>query len=329
MSKGVAFMASEKRLCPKCGKEKSVKSAFYYSHSSMNTATNQMTICKSCLKDIYAEQLGKTRDVKQAIYNTCMLLDVYFDDGMLETAKEKGADGVLQAYLTPINSLSQYKGLSFLDSPCFAINKSGASKSLEDLLDTEPVPEEFQDKWGTGFTMQEVRMLEKAENELSADKNTKFNSAKQYVRIAAMHLVRHNLALQNGNATEAEKYFKAYDAAMKSGELTPSALAKNNTTDKLGSFSEFSLMTEECTDLSDVFNILPKYVERPKDKVDIAIWFQQNYLEKTAGKPISKYRDIYSFYDTWIKDANVSKTTMDTAYEDAIDNMESHYTLEE
>lgn len=306
----MATKTTNKKVCSKCGKAK-VNNSYYQSNSSINQATGTMPICKDCTLELYKEEYRHFNDITLAIHSCCQMLDVYYDKKYVTTAINSKKE-IFPSYITQVNSLKQCKNKTYKNNPIDVKEEMRQSDNS--------VSEEMIDKWGDTFTASEIKLLESEEKRLSEDVNTKYSSSRQFLKLAVINYVRSLLASQRGDVDEAKDYTKLYADVMKMGEFTPSALSKNSIADKISSFSEASLMVEECVDVVELHKLLPNYMIQPKDNIDKVLWYLVAYMERVLGKPVSTYEDIYAFYKKMENIAGVTLDEKEEVDEDFIPN---------
>lgn len=281
-----------RKLCSNCHKWKPF-TRFFTSYNKLNSDTRRHHICIECMTDIIEQ--GKTYKEKlENFKQLCEDVDIYCDEKVFEQMLKRNVDEKntvrksIGEYFRNINL--NYSEKRFSDSPCFGqVDKKA--------LTYDKVEQHLIEKWGENFKPYEYGMLEKAYDELAADKMMKYSSSKQYLKLAAMLYVRAQTAIQENNPQEAEKYMKQYNDVMKNGEFMPSLLAKNSTAESLGSFAELAKMVEEVDDFVSLLQILPEYVLEPHDEVDKLLWYYIQSVQKTQNMPLSDYADIYKFFE--------------------------------
>ena len=103
--------------CRCCGKEKSIKeNHFYLSASNLNKVDGLIPICKACLEAQYIKYLtDENGNEKYAMYKLCRWVDAVWAIGGWEGAKSSKSK-IWKMYFQKINSLKQYKDLTFIDS---------------------------------------------------------------------------------------------------------------------------------------------------------------------------------------------------------------------
>lgn len=168
LKNGVKIMAKKPTLtCLCCGKELPLES-FYKSQSPMFKATGKCPICKSCMLDIYEENLQFYKDADLALYKTLYSLDYVYD---LKLAKRAMIDcyntdkHLLKTVMSNIN-LIQFKNKTAKDSPpknLWDIPDEDFEKfELEDLELPEPIliSKEMLQRWGEGRPNEDYLFLQ-------------------------------------------------------------------------------------------------------------------------------------------------------------------------
>ena len=114
---------------------------FYKSFSIINQYTGHLSVCKTCLGEIFSKIIDDCGNGEMALYKMAGILDIYYNTKLylraVEQARTQGSN-VLGIYMTLINSLPQYRGKTFNDSPETDIDniqqKIDIHKNLEDKL---------------------------------------------------------------------------------------------------------------------------------------------------------------------------------------------------
>lgn len=146
------------------------KTKFYKSYSVLNKYRMVQAICKDCLIEIYKDLVNEYKSEDKALYRLCMLLDVYYDEKMVVTCKEKSKESGkdLPLEYMPKLSLKQYANKSFIDSNKMELNEKKIVEN-EDVKKEEkstkknkkPVvtPEMIQ-RWGDNLEENDYLFLE-------------------------------------------------------------------------------------------------------------------------------------------------------------------------
>lgn len=168
LKNGVRIMAKKPTLmCLCCGKELPLTD-FYKSQSPMFKATGKCPICKSCMLDIYEENLQFYKDADLALYKTLYSLDYVYD---LKLAKRAMIDcyntdkHLLKTVMSNIN-LIQFKNKTAKDSPPKNLwdipEDDFTSFELEELELPEPIliSKEMLQRWGEGRPNEDYLFLQ-------------------------------------------------------------------------------------------------------------------------------------------------------------------------
>ena len=182
--------------CNCCNEEKEAKE-FYTSQSPMFRATRKLPICKSCMLDIYEENLNFYKNEEKALYKTLFSLDICYD---MKLAKRALIDTyntdkhILKAYMSSIN-LKNYKDKTAKDSPPFNIWDIPEEKfntyELEDIQPPEPIliSKEIIQRWGGGRSNEDYMFLQdEYENMCATYGNKNPYSLSSYEQIALYRL---------------------------------------------------------------------------------------------------------------------------------------------
>lgn len=86
----------------------------------------------------------------------------------------------------------------------------------------------------------------------------------------------------------------------KQGKITPEQLT---TADLSQGIDDFASLVREVEKAVDIIPILPEFVERPKDKVDMVIYHYINYARKLHSLPTVEYNEVYDFYNKMVEEA--------------------------
>lgn len=171
---------NNKLTCTRCGAEKVPTTGFYLSHSLMYKHNKgRMPICKDCVVEKFRELKNEYNDDKKALYHLTMMLDVYFNEELVESAYKQcgdsttNEDGLVKIYFQKVNSLMQYKGKNSIQSDKLILDMN-ILNNLEnqyklDLEEKKKNKEIYDDivndpdiikRWGTGWKAEEYKELE-------------------------------------------------------------------------------------------------------------------------------------------------------------------------
>ena len=128
--------------CTCCGANKR-SSDFYMSNSVVYRAKNICQVCKDCVFELAKELIAESEDIQLGIFRTCRYLDMPYLESVFYSAKTEveaedaleELDGVkvFRRYVKNINSLKQYKGLTFENGEM--IDKETIEKNKEQMYE--------------------------------------------------------------------------------------------------------------------------------------------------------------------------------------------------
>lgn len=161
-------MAGEKLKCTCCGKVRAIEKNYYRSYSTYNSYEGlkdekRITICKDCTKKRYEQLVETYQDELKALYHLCMNLDIYYGNDLATSiyAKSNNEEGkFLREYFKSLNSLSQYKGLTSLDSDMMILDENLVKDLVIEEEEVFEITSEILKRWGRGYTTEEYQELE-------------------------------------------------------------------------------------------------------------------------------------------------------------------------
>lgn len=161
------------------------------------------------------------------------------------------------------------------------------------------VTSEMRKRFGDGYTIAQYKAMDDKYNFLSESYATLTNLHEEALVTYVKYKVMEEEAIKQGSVNEAEKWGKLANNAANQAKLSPNQLTAQDLQGGVNSFSEFFSAIEQADDL---YEILPKYKENPLDAADFIIYCYTNYIRRLEGKPEVEYKDIWSFYDSKIKE---------------------------
>jgi len=294
----------EKYKCEICKRERQVDK-FYatYIHSKKHKQFEDIgkftTICKECLIKMAKDSSG--RYTLDNVRKSCMWLDIPCrEDIILEGIR----DGKF--------NLGLYYKKFFIRNYCEYDYAGWENKLKEKVIEesheaiqsgednnkslTNLTIQELKDKFGDGYPDTEYYLFEKKYLQLrpSAKILTTFHD--EFFKEYCVNKVKETLAKSKGDFKEAKEWASMAKDAATSGKLNPSQMSKADLTGGMDTFGQMAKMVEE-TPSGELQKILPKFIERPKDKVDVVLWCYVNYIRDLKGLPSCEYKDIYDFYE--------------------------------
>ncbi|QWU13390.1 hypothetical protein SAMN04487895_10356 [Paenibacillus sophorae] len=275
---------SNKIKCIKCNNLLTENSDNFYTHKSPFIQTQRFPLCSKCINSYLneIESVGYLNRVKKILQhlNRPFLADVWGSSG--EEWKE---------YIRMVSSLPQYKNMTYENSTEQQINHIKNEAEKEEVLVSD---DDLINKWGNGFKPEEYLAFERKYNFIKKDypvnKAMHVEALKKYCRYA----VKEEFSLSSNNIKDAETWSKLASKAAEDAKINPKQLSKSDLTDGVDSFGELTKAVEKAV---DIIPILPRFIERPQDKVDVTLWCYINYVRDLESLPPVSYKEIYEFYE--------------------------------
>lgn len=277
----------------KCERELTIGN-FYKSKSPFFT-TGHVNICKKCLMDM------ADYDDINSIYQIMQILDIPFFYNRWEEVNEKSPSNPLGNYIRMANSgLNEFKGARYKDSifgkESDDIIEDGVKTPTKRSKITVEELESLKDKFGDGYLDKEYMLFEKKYQELRPSFQLLTTMHEECLREYCIDKVKEGLAKARGDFKEAKEWASMAKDVANSGKLNPSQMSKSDLTGGLDTFGQMARMVEQ-TDLGELLSILPKFTEKPKDKVDVTLWMYVNYVRDLKGVDECDYKEIWEFYN--------------------------------
>lgn len=161
-----------KTYCCRCGLAYTRKKGFFSaSHSPMYRGSGYLTVCNTCVDDMY-DALAQKVGPKEAMRRMCMKLDLYWNEDIYEVMERTtGENSRVRNYIGKTN-LVKYLNKNYDDTIAEEEDRASRVKATvlsQDEYDSdvfEPVPEEpvtpeMIDFWGSDFSLDFIRKLDK------------------------------------------------------------------------------------------------------------------------------------------------------------------------
>lgn len=151
-------------LCPKCNSW--VKADGFYSDSTY--ATGRFPICKKCLLQMVEQRKddrSEPDETKESVQKVLHMMNKVYDDkfyedcvkGALDDAGQKTVRSPFMMYITAIQSLPQWKGLTWDDSN---FGDSIPGENDEDINENSRVIKAARKRFGRDYSLQDLHFLE-------------------------------------------------------------------------------------------------------------------------------------------------------------------------
>jgi len=154
--------------------------------------------------------------------------------------------------------------------------------------------DEIIDKWGAGYKTEEYQAFERKYHLLKNNYPEKTAMHTEALLNYIRYRVKEEMSTASGQVKEAKEWGGLAKDAATAAKINPSQLSKADLTEGLSTFSELVRAVEQSV---DIIPILPKFKEKPQDKVDFTLWCYINYIRDLKGLPPCEYKDIWQFYE--------------------------------
>lgn len=290
-------------FCPNCETVKK-STDFYASVSVYHASTGRIQFCKDCCIKLSCDK-SNTFNINNFI-NLLEKIDKPFLKDVLQSAyEESNKDGKnqkanpVQLYFKNINSLNQYKNLTWKDS-IFNYEENKNNKinfnninndgvGYVNIADDFVVTRDMVIKWGNGFEPEQYMMLEDLYQNLFNSYDIDNRSQEEYLKTACLYQLRNIEAIREGNAQEASKWGGLFDNYMASGKLKPSQLSES---DKMGGVTNFATFFQYIEKSND---FIPTFPDLILDDIDYAIFMFINYNRTLLGLPEISLGEVKNF----------------------------------
>lgn len=166
-----------KTYCCRCGMAYTRKKGFFSaSRSPMYRGSGYLTVCNTCVDDMY-DALAHKIGPKEAMRRMCMKLDIYWSDDIYEVMERTtGENSRVRNYIAKTN-LVKYLNKNFDDTIAEESEKGESALTISSLQDEvvfpgeafhgetateeEPIDPEIVEFWGSDFSTDFIRKLDK------------------------------------------------------------------------------------------------------------------------------------------------------------------------
>lgn len=282
----------EQFRCLKCGKTKKSDSKNYYKSFDKDNALGIIPYCKECLNEMVILENGLVDENK--LKDTLKLINRPFIKIAWEASKidDKYSFG---AYMKNL-AMKQYRELKWEDSDHLKEDMTPTPISSNTINSNGYDLEELKEKYGYGYPDDEYYLFEKKYQQLRPSVKILTTMHDEFFREYCVDKVKETLAKAKGEFKEAKEWATMAKDAATAGKLNPNQMSKSDLSGGMDTFGQLVRMVEE-TPKGELLGLLPKFIERPKDKVDVILWCYVNYVRDLKGLPECEYKEIYDFYE--------------------------------
>lgn len=287
---------SENIKCVKCEAEKK-KGNYYKSPSPLHNGN--IPYCKPCIRS-----LVDTSDI-ESVKNTLRMIDRPFINHLWDSSMEESINNnreLFGVYMKNVG-MSQYRSLTWKDSILGDRNnikpESGTAEEIKPSNHAQYDLESLKEKYGYGYPDNEYLLFEKKFQQLRPSFQLVTTMHEECLREYCVNKVKETLAKARGDFKEAKDWASMAKDTAEAGKLKPSQMSKADLSQGLDGFGQLARMVEEKIEMQQV---LPKFISRPKDNVDVTLWLYINYIRDLKGLPEAEYKEIWDFYNARYED---------------------------
>lgn len=274
---------AKKMVCLHDGCEKfglmQPETAFY---ASNNPLLKRYPVCKKCIdKNVDLSKLSEILGILQQ-------LDYPYLPKVWTQVSEQYPDIQLARYLAELKGNVNTRKMRFSESEKINEDKSG-------LVDIDVITDEMVELFGEGYSPKQLRAMDKKYKFLKQD----------YDEITSMHteslltVVRFKImeeeCTSKGDVEGAKKWSSMASTASLQAGITPNQMRKADLIGGITAFGELTQVIEE--NCGGVIEIMPQFLQRPRDVPDFTIWNYIDCARHLEGKDQVSYADVYKFYD--------------------------------
>lgn len=283
----MAKTTKNKCTCFYCGKEY-VDTNYYKSNSIFYSNIGRIPYCKQCIEKFYQQFYEKYTNEgcltpeKKAVQRLCMIFDIYYKEDIFNSAiddakRRKMNISAMGAYMKMIQ-LQQYNRNkeTYEKTITQAVQENFAMASIADMSDETTVDQKTINFFGTGFTDEDYKFLQREYDDWTARHECKTKTQEEIFKDICFNRLQNLKALRRGEDTKdiAASFQKMLDA----GKLQP----KQNAGDATADNQTFGTLIDKWENERP----LPEIDEELRDVDKIGIYidtFFKGHLAKMMG----------------------------------------------
>lgn len=284
-----------------CDKEYT-KNNFYTSYNPL-IKSGLIPFCKKCLKENCHDKNSNL--ILEKFKEILKLMDKPFLDDLWESTIESVENGKSKDYFgnyIRMIQMPQYRYFGWGDTTPEVVEKNVATILKDNKIprvDDFVLTDEIVDRWGDGHELKEYKAFEKKYQSLKNNYVEKTSMHTEALLKYIRYSVKEEFATAENRIKDAKDWGDLAKNAAHNAKINPSQLSASDLSDGLDTIGHLSRAVEQ---VQDIIPILPKFKERPQDKVDLTLWAYVNYVRDLKGLPPCEYKDLYRFYDELAKE---------------------------
>lgn len=282
------YILADKKKCIVCDRSQPTNN--FYQASTEKYADGRIPICKSCIQvTVNPDDINSVKEFLEKI-------DKPFVKELWITAYQ--TKNPMGRYMRGINSLKQYKGLTYKDSDEQEMHEAfieGRKQKIDDeYSDIKLDLEQLKDKWGYDYKkVDDYYEMEKMYNTFKRSYQTKTTMHEEALKNYVRTQVQANKATANGDAETAKKWADLAIKYAEAAKIKPSQISKSDLSGGVDVMSQLFTAVESEV---GIIPQLPRLTEWPLDAADFTIYCIVNYCRMMLEMPRVSYSEIYKFY---------------------------------
>jgi len=280
--------------CSRCGELKS-RNEFYVSYHAIHKATQRYPYCKDCMQQMTMETNGNISMDK--VKETLKLIDRPFLYDYWKSAVQENPENPFGVYMKNL-AIKQNRELTWSSSQFDpeTVKAQMANADVDNLMRIEDfvLTDEILERWNYGYEREEYFHFEKKYRQLKNNYTEKTAMHTEALLKYIRYSVKEERATSRGETKEAKDWGSLAKEAATAAKINPSQLSAADLSGGMSTFGQLSRAVEQAV---DVISILPRFKEKPQDKVDFTLWRYIDYVRDLKGLPHCEYKDIYEFYE--------------------------------
>lgn len=266
----------EDMYCTHCGKFKK-EDEFYKSFSCSNKHFGRMTVCINCIVKMYDDLFLENDSQRMSIFVLCSELNLPYIDNVCQASID-GKAHTIRGYITKLNSLPQYKGMTFKDGESLVSKIDQTRETNKDLVEMKTFDkEEGIIRWGNTWNEYELSKLESFYHAMMAKNRIETPQDEDYLKKLAMLSLKIDEAIISGESTKAKSMGDLYSKYMQDAKFRAQDMTD---ADKQGGIRTFSQIYAEV-ERDDFIPPWEKFANMfgvKQDLVDKTIMHYMNFI---------------------------------------------------
>ena len=264
-------------LCPCCNTWQSAEDGFYMDR---RYATNRYPVCKRCLLRRVEQKKNDSdepNETKESVQHVLQMMDKVYDDdfyndcvkGALDGVNEKQRHSPFATYIVGIQSLPQWKGMTWKDSN---FGDSAMSVDEEETRIIQKTVKAGRKRFGSGYSDDEYMLLENEYQDWITryECNTKAQE-EVFENLSILKLLKKKALLKGDSTRDLDKQQQDW---LDAGKLKP----KQNSTDTLSDAQTFGTLIQKYEETRP----LPEMDDEFKDVDKIGLYFDVFFRGHTS-----------------------------------------------